>query len=123
VKFVEYKDLSKNRIRELDTHQVKIQDTWYHLPCAISAQLVITQDQHPIEINTACFEHLIAQQSADLLLIGRPASDIRFDLTWQKLLVSMNQQGIGLEQMTPDAAVRTFNVLMTEDRPFWLILV
>lgn len=123
MKFVEYKDLSKNRIRELDSNQVRIQDTWYPFPCAISAQHIVTKDQHSIEISIDCFEQLMAQAPADLLLVGRPASDIRFDLTWQKLLVSMNQKGIGLEQMTHSAAVRTFNVLMTEERPFWLILV
>ena len=68
MKFVEYKDISKNRIRE---SQEKLQ----------------------------------------------------FDVNWHRLVVQMNQRGVGLEQMSHSAAVRTFNVLMTEERPFWLILL
>jgi uncharacterized protein len=123
VKFVEYQDLSKNRIRELQADRVRIHHTWYPLPCAISAHHIVTHAQTSIEASRASIEQLITQAPADLILIGRPEGQIHFNANWQSLLVEMNQRGIGLEQMTHSAAVRTFAVLMTEERPFWLILV
>jgi uncharacterized protein len=128
VKFVEYQDISKNRIRELQENQVRIHQHWYFLPCAISAQKIIThqspkENLFKVEVSTDCFEQLLQEEAADLILIGRANDRLIFDIKWQQLVADMSQQGIGLEQMSHAAAVRTFNVLMTEERPFWLILV
>ncbi len=40
-----------------------------------------------------------------------------------RLLVGLQQQGIGVEVMANDAAVRTFNVLLSEDRKVVLALL
>jgi len=40
-----------------------------------------------------------------------------------RLLVGLQQQGIGVEVMANDAAVRTFNVLLSEDRRVVLALL
>ena len=123
MKFVEYQDVSKNRIRELQSDRVRIHQNWYPMPCAISAQQIVTETHIALGATAECFAALIAQQSADLILVGRPQAQLVFDIHWHQLLVQMNQQGVGLEQMSHAAAVRTFNVLMTEERPFWLVLV
>jgi uncharacterized protein len=40
-----------------------------------------------------------------------------------QLQAQLNAQNIGLEQMQTDAAIRTFNVLTTEERSVWLVLL
>lgn len=122
MKFVEYKDLSRYQIKAYEAERVKINDQWYPLPCAVHGQHLLT-DWRPTaaQLSSADLQQLLAEQHADLIIVGQRQQPI-WDENWLRLQVAMNQQGIGLEQMLSDAAIRTFNVLSTEERAVWLVL-
>ena len=124
MKFVEYQDISRNRIRAYEENRLRVNTEWVNLPCALCAQQLV-KDWHP-EVEKQMSEldllPLISLQAADLIIIGY-AQQPKWDHSWLKLQATMNARGIGLEQMQSDAAIRTFNVLTTEERPVWLVLI
>jgi uncharacterized protein len=122
MKFVEYQDRSRNRIKSIESQRVLVNQEWIDFPCAISAtQIVraheIKQDAHLSELLLEIAQH----QPANLMLLGSD-KPITIDRAWMQLLATMRQQDINLEQMNLDAAARTFNVLTTEDRLIWVVL-
>lgn len=123
MKFVEYQDIARNRIRACEESRIKINADWVTFPCALSADHLLTNwPTDPVQLTFAQLEKLLATAAADLIIIGRQGK-IVWDIDWLKLQATANQRGIGIEQMTIDAAVRTFNVLTTEERPIWLVLL
>lgn len=124
MKFVEYQDISRNRIRAYEENKLRINTEWATLPCALCAQQLV-KDWHPETLHQITEQDLltlIALQPADLIIVGH-AQQPKWDKAWLTLQASMNARGIGLEQMQSDAAIRTFNVLTTEERPVWLALI
>jgi len=122
MKFVEYQDVSRNRIRNQESDQVLVNANWHRFPCAIAPRIIIDNWQpHSDDIQLDDLMALQDRYHADLIMIGN-ANEPIWDINWLKLQAEMNKLGIGIEQMKRDAAIRTFNVLSTEDRPIWLIL-
>lgn len=123
MKFVEYQDVSRNRIRHQENGKVLVNADWHSFPCAIAPRAMIDhwQTQNG-SIQIEDMQALQADYQADLIIIGS-ANEPKWDMHWLKLQAQMHQLGIGVEQMRHDAAIRTFNVLTTEDRPVWLVLL
>lgn len=122
MKFVEYKDVSRNRIRGYEHNKVLINADWHHFPCAIAPHLIENDWQAGEKgIQPEQIQALQQHYLADLVLIGTEHEPV-WNTDWLKLQAALNQLGIGVEQMRHDAAIRTFNVLTTEERPVWLIL-
>lgn len=124
MKFVEYKDPTRYQIRAYDSERIRVDDHWYARPLALHAKQLIEHWQ-PANAQQPTFtdlQTLITQQAVDLILIGQTSAP-QWDSAWLRLQAQLNAQGIGLEQMHTDAAIRTFNVLSTEDRSVWLVLL
>ena len=123
MKFIEYQDVSRNRIRHYESNKVLVNANWHDFPCAIAPKVII--DNWQITSDTILSEDMQSLQDryqADLIIIGS-ANQPKWDKSWLQLQAQMHQLGIGIEQMRHDAAIRTFNVLTTEDRPVWLVLL
>jgi uncharacterized protein len=122
MKFVEYQDVARHRIRAIEANRIRVDQTWVTLPCALSAHQLITNWQPEQDmISVVDIEKLLALAPADLILIGQ-AKPLTWDANWFQLQANLNQRDIGIEQMPLAAAARTFSVLTTEERPIWLIL-
>jgi uncharacterized protein len=123
MKFIEYQDVSRNRIRHYENNKVLVNANWHDFPCAIAPKVIV--DNWQITSDTMLSEDMQSLQSryqADLIIIGS-ANQPKWDRNWLQLQAQMHQLGIGIEQMRHDAAIRTFNVLTTEERPVWLVLL
>jgi uncharacterized protein len=123
MKFIEYQDISRNRIRHYESNKVLVNANWHDFPCAIAPKVIV--DNWQITSDTMLSEDMQSLQSryqADLIIIGS-ANQPKWDRNWLQLQAQMHQLGIGIEQMRHDAAIRTFNVLTTEERPVWLVLL
>ena len=123
MKFVEYQDLSRNRIRNQENNRVLVNADWHNFPCAIAPRIIVDNWQMTNDvIQIDDMQSLQNQYQADLIIIGYE-SEPKWDTSWLKLQAEMHQLGMGIEQMHRDAAIRTFNVLTTEERPVWLVLL
>lgn len=124
MKFVEYQDVSRYRVRAYEAHRIKLEQAWTELPCALCAQKLVTdwQPANPLHLSLSDFTPLLSAHSADLIIVGHSQQPI-WNPEWMQLQAQLNAQGIGLEQMQADAAIRTFNVLTTEERSVWLVLL
>jgi uncharacterized protein len=122
MKFVEYQDTARNRIRAYESDKVLVNANWHELPCAIAPQMFADKWQaNRDEITIEDLQVLQAIYPADLILLGSSHEPV-WDINWLKLQAQTHAIGIGIEQMRHDAAIRTFNVLTTEERPVWLVL-
>lgn len=124
MKFVEYQDVSRYRIRAYENNRIRIEQDWLDLPCALCAQALVS-DWQPANAEQLClgdFTPLLTSHAADLIIVGRP-NQPAWNPEWMQLQAQLNTQNIGLEQMQTDAAIRTFNVLTTEERSVWLVLL
>jgi uncharacterized protein len=123
MKFVEYQDVSRNRIRNTESNKVLVNANWHSFPCAIAPHAIVDNWQMTNDaIHIDDMQSLQKQYQADLIIIGYE-SEPKWDTNWLKLQAQMHQLGMGIEQMHRDAAIRTFNVLTTEERPVWLVLL
>lgn len=124
MKFVEYQDVSRYRIRAYEANRIRLEQEWITLPCALCAQKLVAdwQPNNANELSLTDFSLLIAAHPADLIIVGRTQQP-EWNPAWMKLQAELNAQAIGLEQMHIDAAIRTFNVLTTEERSVWLVLL
>lgn len=124
MKFVEYQDVSRYRIRAYEQNRIRLERDWITLPCALCAQALVSdwQTAKPEQLRLSDFTPLLDLHTADLIIVGH-AHQPTWNSTWMQLQAQLNAQGIGLEQMQTDAAIRTFNVLTTEERSVWLVLL
>jgi len=124
MKFVEYQDVSRYRIRAYENNRIRLEQEWITLPCALCAQSLVTDWQPitPEQLTMADFAPLLSTHAAELMIIGRSSQPV-WNPEWMQLQASLNAKGVGLEQMQTDAAIRTFNVLTTEERSVWLVLL
>lgn len=123
MKFVEYKDMARNRITALEAERLRVGQTWLKRPCALCNEHLYPDWQSDQDFPTlSSLEPLLQQSQPSLILLGSTAGASTDPGYWQ-LLAALNQRGIGLESMGADAACRTFNVLTTEERQVLLLLV
>lgn len=105
---------SGNRIRSYQQHQIRINDETYDHSIIVTAEQLIT-DWAPQKLAELEEQDLqpILDLEPEVILLGTGA-DQRFPE--RAILQRILKAGIGIEVMTTDAACRTYNVLMAEDR-------
>lgn len=103
-----------HQIRRIEPNRVFITDRWYDHSLVVGARYL--DDDWPVAsldaLETSHLEPLI-ELRPELLIIGVGQRQQILDPALQAALM---RRGIGVECMTLDAAARTFNVLMSEDR-------
>lgn len=107
-------DNTPNTIEGYDACSVKINGQLYHGALIVSAHEIIT-DWFPPSVKELTIDHLSAFLSLrpDIILIGHKNTSQHPPIA---LLSALSQQRIGFEIMSIDAACRTFNVLLAENR-------
>jgi uncharacterized protein len=103
-----------HQIRGIEAGRVFVTDRWYDRSLVVGARYL--DDSWPVSslqaLESSHLEPLI-ELRPELLLIGVGRRQQILDPALQAELM---RRGIGVECMTLDAAARTFNVLMSEDR-------
>ncbi len=105
---------AKYQVKGYKPGAIQVNDDWLFTSIVISASELI----HPwspnsiTEINHSHIDSLISM-SPEIILFG---SGSKMEFIDPKLLISIQQQGIGVECMDTKAACRTFNILLSENR-------
>jgi uncharacterized protein len=101
-------------IRELAAEGIRIGEDWYTQPLIVSASQVISDwnVEDAAEISEKSLERIF-ELSAEIVLLGTGAKQ---HFLPPKLLMMFHSRNIGIEIMSTDAACRTFNVLVAEER-------
>ena len=103
-----------NTIRAFERDSIRINNKSYSSSLIVTADII--QDNWPIEhpehISVETITQLLAYQP-EVILIGTGQNH---HLLNPMLSLEATQQGIGIEIMTTEAACRTYNVLLGEDR-------
>ena len=112
---------TSNVIRAFDRGMVKVNDT------VCTHSLIVTPDKLELEWNVAHasqleLEHLVKllDYQPDIILLGTGNEHHILDT---RMMMDIMQRGIGVEAMTTDAACRTYNVLLGEDRAVLAALI
>lgn len=101
-------------IRAIADEGIRIVDDWYRGPLILSASRLIT-DWAVTNINTISESLLepVFDLAPDIVLLGTGA---RQHFLPAELMMAFYTRGIGAEVMSTQAACRTFNVLVSEER-------
>ena len=121
MKFTEHKDPTVNMIRRIEADAIWVNDTPMRNSFYMTAHHL-----HP-DWSAACTDHL-TQTHLDTLLKLQPeviilGTGARQHFLAPALQAYVQQQGVGLEVMSNDAACRTWNVLTTEERTVVLAII
>lgn len=105
---------SGNRIRSYQQHQVRINDETYDQSVIVTAEQLVT-DWAPQSLAELEEQHLqaILDLDPEVIILGTGAQQ---QFPERIILQHILKTGIGVEVMSTDAACRTYNVLMAEDR-------
>lgn len=110
-----------NTIRAFERDSIRINNKSYSNSLIVTADII--QDNWPIEhpehISVETIIQLLAFQP-EVILIGTGQNH---HLLNPMLSLEATQQGIGIEIMTTEAACRTYNVLLGEDRAVLAALI
>jgi uncharacterized protein len=101
-------------IRAISAEAIRIVDDWYRGPLILSASRLIT-DWAVTNINDISESMLqpVFDLAPDIVLLGTGA---RQHFLPAELMMAFYTRGIGAEVMSTQAACRTFNVLVSEER-------
>lgn len=105
--------ITKNFIQNVNPGAIKINNIVYTNNLLVSAEYLETWNLKSIE---GIGEHdleLMLQHKPELIVIGTGKLPVFLS---PRLLLKVQQCGIGIETMTTAAACRTFNVLLNEGR-------
>ena len=110
-----------NTIRAFERDSIRINNKSYSNSLIVTADII--QDkwtiEHPEQISVETISQLLAYQP-EVILIGTGQNH---HLLEPMLSLEATQQGIGIEIMTTEAACRTYNVLLGEDRAVLAALI
>jgi uncharacterized protein len=109
-----------NVIDSYDAGGVVIQDRRYTHSLLVSAELIEAWPPRRVEDLTRELLVALAGYRPGILILG---TGVRQHFPPPEWLVALQREGIGIEVMKNDAAVRTFNVLLSEDRNVLLALL
>ncbi|HBE92496.1 MAG TPA: hypothetical protein DDW55_08190 [Gammaproteobacteria bacterium] len=112
---------TSNVIRACERSMVKINDA------VCTSSLIVTPDKldpdwgitHASQLELEHLEQLLDYQP-DIILLGTGNKHLLLE---PRMMMSIMQKGIGIEVMTTDAACRTYNVLLGEDRAVLAALI
>ena len=101
-------------VRELSDQGIRVGEDWYTKPLIISANQLIS-DWHVADVQNVDGKSLerIFEFSAEIVLLGTGAKQ---HFLSPELMMMFHGRNIGIEVMSTDAACRTFNVLVAEER-------
>jgi uncharacterized protein len=110
-----------NTIRAFEPGSIRINSESY------ASSLILTADnldknwpiEHPEQLCVETIRQLLAYQT-DIILIG---TGHKHHLLDPLLSLEAIQQGVGIEIMTTEAACRTYNILLGEDRAVLAALI
>lgn len=103
-----------NFIRAYEAGTVVVNDTAYYASLIVSPETIIPSwSPHSLQELAVADLEIIKSLNPEVVLIGTGES---LQFPPQALLLTLTQQGIGVEVMTTAAACRTYNVLMAERR-------
>lgn len=112
---------TSNVIRAYERGAVRINDT------VCTSSLIVTPDKLELEWGITHARHLDLDQllklldyQPDIILLG---TGIEHHLLDPRMTMGIMQKGVGIEVMTTDAACRTYNVLLGEDRAVLAALI
>ena len=110
-----------NSITGLSADSVSINGTRYTASLVVSAEKLLDDYAHPgiSALDLAALAPAL-DDAPELVLIGCGATQQQLPTA---LLADFARRGIGIEVMTNDAACRTYNVLVSEDRRVTLVLL
>jgi uncharacterized protein len=109
-----------NVIRSYDARGIVINDQRIVHSVVVNAQRVERWTPACFDDLTAADLHALAEFAPAIILLGT-GTDLRFPPAgW---LVELQRLGIGVEVMDNHAAIRTYNVLLSEDRNVLLALL
>ena len=103
-----------HQIQRIEADRVFISDRWYDRSLVVGARYL--DDDWPVgSLDALDQRHLepLIELRPELVIVGAGQRQQILDPSLQAALM---RRGIGVECMTLDAAARTFNVLMSEDR-------
>lgn len=101
-------------IRAVSEQGIQVQEQWYQGPLIISADQLITDwPASDFDSLNAALLRPVLELQADVVLIG---TGDRQRFLSPELSMGFYQRGQGVEVMTTQAACRTFNVLVSEER-------
>jgi uncharacterized protein len=104
----------QNHIRSASTNGFQIGDELHTRSIVISSSELITHwpPQSPAELNLGHLEPIL-ELAPEVVLVGTGESQVFLS---PEFLFRFYQEGIGIECMSTQAACRTFNVLVSENR-------
>ncbi len=110
-----------NAIRAFEKNRIKINDQYYEHSLLVSTKFI--NDNWPVskieELSVEAIQQLLEHQP-EIILIG---SGLQHHFLDPLLTLTANQQGVGIEVMTTEAACHTYNVLLGEDRDVLAALI
>lgn len=108
------RNLDDHSITRFDAAGIQIQDTYYNHSLLLSADTLI-KDWSVTSIADLTLDALqpILQKQPEVLLLGTGQRQVFPEMSLFQTIIT---KGIGLEVMTTEAACRTFNVLLSENR-------
>ncbi|HOP21363.1 MAG TPA: MTH938/NDUFAF3 family protein [Gammaproteobacteria bacterium] len=121
MKLVENTDNSLNIISSATSDEIVVNGNTIKESCIINSKTVMTDLQlKSIEqLSSTHIEYLLSNQP-EIIILG---SGLVHQFPHVELLHPLAQNNVGLEVMTNKSAVRTFNVLMAEDRNVACLLI
>ncbi|MFS8608072.1 MAG: Xcc1710-like domain-containing protein [Xanthomonadaceae bacterium] len=105
---------SGNLIRSYQHRQIRINDATYTRSVIVTADQLVT-DWAPQTLAELTEQHLqpILDLQPEVVILGTGATQ---QFPQRAILQRVLRAGIGIEVMATDAACRTYNILMAEDR-------
>lgn len=105
---------SSHYIQRYDGRSVQISGQTIAGPVIVAAETLITEWTPPAVRALGMDDlHAILELEPEVIVLGTGAAQIFPD---PELIYALAARGIGLEVMATDAACRTYNVLVSEDR-------
>ena len=103
-----------NTIRAFEPDRIKINDQFYDNSLLVTATIIDKNwaIKKPEELTVEVIQELLKRQP-EIIIIGSGRCHHFLD---PLLTLAANQQGIGIEIMTTEAACHTYNILLGEDR-------
>lgn len=102
-----------NFIQSYAVGMIKVNNTVFTHSIIISADCLEPWNVTAIKSLTKSDLELLLKYQPEVILIGTGSTP---EFLQMELILFLQQQGIGIETMTTEAACRTYNVLLNEDR-------
>ena len=104
---------ASNSIRAYSDGEISVNEKIINRSVIISADVIQLWEPASIDQLTAAHCEIISEFNPEVVIIG---TGKRLQFPVASVIAGLQTQGIGVEIMAHDAACRTFNILLAEDR-------